>query len=389
MSVHKETRADGTVVFKVRWRQGGRQRGKAFNPTLLGGKRAAERAARDFDARMARAQALGELDRVDRGKITLAEYADLWWERYALPNLAQGTLDTYSVQLDLRVIPHFGGWPLRDITPAAVEDWIATLRRRRVGDPSILKSLTVLQGILKRAVIDGEITSNPVKVVKKPRQRRGRNPRPVAPVYVERMRLALRDAGRVGDATLVALLAYAGPRPESEALTLTWPQVRHRTLLIRASKRHDAERTVPIEEPLARDLNEWRMLCGRPTDGLVFPQGDNGVKGSGIPWTGYTYDNWRHRIYQPAAAAAGLPAGARPRDLRGSYASLCIHAGLSVVEVARRLGHSAQTCLKDYADVFDEFDPTDRADVADTIRAARRAATFPPGSRDESEALAL
>lgn len=390
MSVHEETRKDGTTVYKVRWRQNGVQRCKTFNSRTLGGRRHAYRAAKDYDARQARAQALGQPDPHTIGRVTLIEYADAWWDRYATPKLAASTLENYALELDLRIIPRFGATSLRDITPAAVEAWIADLARTGTGDPTILKTLAVLSGILKRAVIDGELTANPVAAVAKPRQRRTRNPRPIAPVYVERTRRHLEAAGRHGDSVLVAVLAYTGPRPESEALPLTWGQVRHRTLLIEASKRHGLKRTVPIVGPLAKDLAAWKLQSKRTGDSqLVFPHASGGVSVTGRPWTGSAWDNWRDRVYRPAAVAAGLPADTRPRDLRGSYASLCIQAGLSVVEVARRMGHSAVTLLEDYADVFDEFDPARRVDVDVAIRQARRASVFPAGSREEQEALAL
>jgi hypothetical protein len=41
-------------------------------------------------------------------------------------------------------------------------------------------------------------------------------------------------------------------------------------------------------------------------------------------WAGSAWDNWRERIFQPTAIAIGLPRDTRPRDLRGSFASLLI-----------------------------------------------------------------
>jgi integrase len=45
------------------------------------------------------------------------------------------------------------------------------------------------------------------------------------------MRSRLLEQGRFRDATMVALLAYAGLRPQ-EALALQWRHVRERTLLV-------------------------------------------------------------------------------------------------------------------------------------------------------------
>ena len=68
-------------------------------------------------------------------------------------------------------------------------------------------------------------------------------------------------------ATLISLLAYAGPRPESEALPLPWTAIRRRTILFRASKRGVAyERATRLLVPLAQDLETWRTACGDPPD---------------------------------------------------------------------------------------------------------------------------
>ena len=44
-----------------------------------------------------------------------------------------------------------------------------------------------------------------------------------------------------------------------------------------------------------------------------------------------------------------------------------------VVKVAEQLGHSAQTCLRDYAGVLAEFDPDDRVSAEIAIERARGA----------------
>ena len=141
---------------------------------------------------------------------------------YAEPHLSAATLEVYAVQLDLRIAPALlGAYRLREITPSLVQAFLNSLQRDGVGDASIVKTATVLQSILKRAQIDGLIERDPVSVVRKPSQRRKRQPDLVIPETVER----IRPPARPRDATLVALLAYAGLRPESEAVTLTWGQV--------------------------------------------------------------------------------------------------------------------------------------------------------------------
>lgn len=109
---------------------------------------------------------------------------------------------------------------------------------------------------------------------------------------------------------------------------------------------------------------------GRPEPGeLVFPGHD------GRPWSLAAYQNWRRRIYGPAATAAGIERP-RPYDLRHSFVSLLIAEGHNVVEVARQAGHSPKMALDTYAHVFEEFDPGERVNAADRIRKAREELRF-------------
>jgi site-specific recombinase XerD len=370
MSVHVEHRATG-LVYKVRWRQGGRQRAKVFNPARLGGPRKARKLADAFDVQMAQLAATGNLELLHAGTTTLADYEQLWWERYATQRLADSTLAVYATVLDLYILPRFGHWQLRDITPAHVEDWIVALSRRGIGAPTIRKSCAVLQGILKRAVRDREITSNPVAQVDKPRAPRTRTPIIVPVETVEAMRAWLLQRGQLGDATLLSVLAYAGPRPESEALPLQWSAIGKQSITLDASKKHGRQRTFRMLDPLAQDLAVWRRARGHRLTGLVFGFHHGHASTDGHPWTGEEWDRWRDRVFRKAATEVGLPKTVRPRDLRNSLASLLIWEGRSVVEVADILGHSRTMCLNTYASVLEEYDPANRRPANQVIADAR------------------
>lgn len=351
MSVHRVRRSDGRVAYKVRWREGSVNRSRQFD--RLGD-------AREFEARVRRERQTGDLATLTAGNRRLADYAGQWWSDYAEPNLTPRTLEVYATQLDLRIVPHLGGHRLREITPAVVQELLARLGREGVGDPSIVKTATVLQSILNRAVIDGLIARNPVAVVRKPPQRRKREPVMVPPAVVEAIRAGVGQR----DATLVSVLAYAGLRPESEAIALTWAQVGRRTLAINATKT-GRRRHVRLLAPLASDLAAWRETCGEhPGNGLVFPA-------SGGAWTRSDWRNWVRRVWRPAATNAGLDPTARPRDLRGSFASLLIYEGRNVIEVADQLGHSPQTCLQHYTGLFVEAHPDERVGAELAIARAR------------------
>ena len=351
MSVHRIQRSNGKSAYKVRWREGTANRSRQFDRL---------QDARDFEARVRRERQTGDLSVLTAGSRTLSDYAAQWWSDYAEPNLTRRTLEVYATQLDLRIIPNLGARRLRELTPGVVQELLARLSREGVGDPSIVKTATVLQSILNRAVIDGLIARNPVAVVRKPSQRRKREPIMVPPTTVELIRalLGLRDA------TLVSVLAYAGLRPESEAITLSWAQVGRRTLAVDASKT-GRQSHVRLLAPLAADLGAWREAAGEHAgNGLVFP-GPSGA------WSRSDWRNWVRRIWRPAIVEAGLDPTARPRDLRGSFASLLIYEGRNVIEVADQLGHSPQTCLQHYAGLFAEVHPEERVGAEVAIARAR------------------
>jgi integrase len=257
------------------------------------------------------------------------------WDLHADPNLAQATLELYAMLWDTHILPRLGQVALRDLTPELIQRFRVELEAAGTGPASVRKALTLLHGILQRACEWGRLTSNPVAAVRKPPARRSRTITPLPPTTVERIRHKLLAAGRLRDATLVSVLAYAGLRP-GEVLALKWRHVRERTLLVEGAvslgelkdTKTGHHRTVKLLAPLAHDIAEWRIARGSPEDDeLVFPGHD------GTPWTRVVYQNWRRRIYNPTATASGVHSP-RPYDLRHSFVSLLIQEGRSVVEVA-------------------------------------------------------
>lgn len=205
---------------------------------------------------------------------------------------------------------------------------------------------------------------------------------PSVPVQaVEDMRHWMLEQGRERDAILVELLAYAGLRPESEAVTLPWRGVRDASILVQATKT-SRERTLPMLAPLRESLHVWRLRCARPPAGaLVVPP-----RTGDAPWTRDEWRYWRRHRFAPAARAVGLPDEVRPRDLRGSLASLLIHEGRSIVEVGVWMGHSPEVCLRDYAQILSDVEPGHRMPAEQAIREARARAERPETNERNADA---
>ena len=126
--------------------------------------------------------------------------------------------------------------------------------------------MTMVQGVLQRAVEWGRVPSNAVKLTRKPPKQYRPAVQAIPPSVIEVMRARLLADGRLRDATLLVVLAYAGLRPQ-EALALEWRHVRERTLLVERAvsdgqlkvlKNRRQPRTVSLLAPLREDLATWR-----------------------------------------------------------------------------------------------------------------------------------
>jgi integrase len=362
MSVEKVRRTSGEIVWRVRWRQHGRNRARTFST---------RRDAADFDADVRRQRRTGGLAALDAGTETLGEYVTGTWAATHAATLARKTRLHYASLYDHHLRPYLGSIALREISPETIGRWQADRLAAGAGPVAVRHAINLLGSLLEHALVSGRIAENPVRRVKKARRPRREEVRALAPATIEAMRSGLGAR----DATLISVLAYAGVRP-GEALGLRWGDIRERTILVQRSVSLGEEadtktrqhRTVRLLAPLAGDLRSWRMAAGRPEDtALVFPGKD------GEPWTQSAYQSWRRRAFKRATRSAGL-AHARPYDLRHSFASLLLHEGRSVIYVARQLGHDARLTLTRYGHVIDELEDTPRIEAEAAIANARLAA---------------
>jgi len=361
MTIEKRILSDGTVRWRVRWRQGDRHRARVFDR---------KRDAQNFEAELRRRSQVGTLAMLDAGRITLAEYVSGTWAKAYASNLAPATRIRYGHIYDKHILSELGPLTLREITPEVVARWQAERLAIGGGPVAVREALKLVGSILQRAVEAQHIETNPVRAVRRAPLPYKPEVRPLAPSVIEMMRAASSPR----DATLLSVLAYAGLRP-GEALALRWGDVRDKTLLVERAislgvekdTKTAAHRTVRLLAPLAADLREWRMRSGRPLQGtLLFPST------KATPWTDSAYRSWRRRAFRRALAAAGVERG-RPYDLRHSFASLLLHEGASVIKVARQLGHDARLTLSTYGHVIDELEEQPHLDAESAIEAARQA----------------
>jgi hypothetical protein len=349
-------RKKGNGRYEVRRREiGGRRRGRTFD-------RAGD--ADKFATKVRRTQQTAGLVELDvDNPITIGEYVEVWWRRHAMPHLAENTRRVNArvgrptpascsvASREARAYVHLRG-------PAADAARARPAGRRR-DDPQAHDDAAERHGPRRapRDPADGHrqrrrrraptISATPARPGRLADDRRGGPQRQLADRHEAHPHSDHDTAGR-GARQPPGLRRPASRRGAGAGLGSTSPRghirVERGVALgeIREDdvvKRHD--RSVRLLTPLAEDLRAWKPARGAiplPNQ-LVFSRRDGGV------WQDHDWRNWRTRVFQPAAKAAGLM-HARPYDLRGSFASLLIQEGKNVVDVAKQLGHTPETCVR-------------------------------------------
>lgn len=151
---------------------------------------------------------------------------------------------------------------------------------------------------------------------------------------------------------LPVLVAGTGLRPEEwQALERRDIDRRARVLnvvrtvsggaLVELGKTSGARRQVPLSQ---RALAALEAIPPRLDTPLIFPAPHGGV---------LNLNNWRRRVWAPAIEAAGITTPARIYDLRSTFASDALAAGVPVFTLAKVMGTSVRMIEKSYGVLLD------------------------------------
>lgn len=328
---------------------------------------------------------LGSFDKgsyVARSNLTVGEHVAsriAQWE--ALQKISPKTAERYYELLNNQIIPHVGQTPLQKLKPADIEAWHATLKTsgRRIGKGG-LATLTIRHAhrLLSKALKEGMRHDLIVRNVAASEQ----------PPKVERKEVVVLDRDQVkllverlrGHAMypIVIVALFTGMR-RGELLALKWHRVdldsKHITVCeaveetqrggirFKTPKTDSGTRDVSLPEIVVETLRDHRRqqlelrvrlgLGKLADDALVFPALD------GSPQSPRAFS----REWGYVAARIGLPQ-ITWHSLRHTHASHLIDAGIDVVKISRRLGHSKPTVTLDvYGHLLDKRDDKSSAAI--------------------------
>jgi integrase len=275
--------------------------------------------------------------------VALAEFVDIYLDRHAA-NVRPRTIPTLRDRLR-HAVAAFGDVPLRDLErmPHEIAGWQAKLPPR--AGHGIAQAF---RQVLDAAVRWERMTRNPAKLA-------GRNPKP-QPRTVRAFTRAELEAIAVELAPEYAPLpmfaAATGLRPEEwqalerrdidrRAGILTVRRTVSSGEIVNLGKTTRSRRQVPLSGRARAALDAIPPRLDTP---LVFPALRGGV---------LNLDNWRRRVWSPAIEASAVAKPARIYDLRSTFASDALAAGVSAFELARTMGTSIEMIERHYGTLLD------------------------------------
>lgn len=315
---------------------------------------------------------------------TLSAWSDEWLTKHVAPDGSPVTVSNYRHLLKSRILPALGDYPLRDLTPAVLTDWLIGVRnspRRTTAKPddqlarprapsdqrvpaartskplsanTVLHYYTCMEAMLSVAVRMGYLEHNPMDRVKRPKLHSKRKVQLSEEDARELLIGISRDDPRLLVAVLLAMLCglRLGEVAELRWSDLDWDQ--HTISVTRALKytpetgsfaaapKSDAgERPVTLPAAMMPILQQLRYQ--RTVDAIS--AGDAGKAWHGAHYILYsrTGDRLHHdtpsKWFRAYADAHGYPQ-LTFHDLRHVHASLLLANNIDVVSVAARMGHS-------------------------------------------------
>jgi integrase len=279
--------------------------------------------------------------RGDRPKadLTLLQLVEVYLDRHAATGVRARTIETLRDRLG-HATRAYGGETLSDLEHMADEiaGWRSTLPPRAGHG-----IMSALRQVLDAAVRWEHIARNPAKLA-------GPNPKP-PPRSVRAFSRAEIDAIAIEMSAiyrpLPAFGAATGLRPEE------WQAIERRDLdrragvvnvrrtvssgeVVELAKTSASRRQVPLSP---RAIEAIEAIAPRLDTPLLFPAPAGGL---------LNLDNFRRREWAPAITASGVAKPARPYDMRSTFASNAIAAGIDVFELARVMGTSIEMIERHY-----------------------------------------
>jgi integrase len=270
---------------------------------------------------------------IARRDLTFSQLVEVFLERHATVATPR-TIRTLRERLQ-RPLATFGTVPLVEL-----EGMTDDVAQFAAGLPDRFRHPVVLafRQTVEAGVRYGYLATNPVKAA-------GPNPAPpprAVRVFTPAELDSLSDELDQGGTSAVRFAAGTGLRPAEWAHLERRDIDRARSIItVRGTKTLRSRREVPLTTTAAAAID---ALPARIDSPFVFAAKRGGP---------FDVENFRKRAWGPAIDAAGIAKPARLYDLRSTFASNALAAGLTVYELARVMGTSVRMIELHYGTLLD------------------------------------
>ena len=266
------------------------------------------------------------------------------WEAEALVNYRESTRGFYSRTAERWIFPYFKPWPVGDITPFALQQFINKFEGY---SKSVLKHVRATLGCIFQAAVDWRyVEASPAARLRLPRGKAVEQAQVLGLEEMQRIMAALPEPYR----TMVVVLAHLAVR-ESEVMALKWSDFDRgrRILKVQRSEYRGAVdetktvrgcRELPYGEAVAQALDRLQGSGLPAPDSYLFVAPKGGF---------YAPQRITRMVFKPLARALGIPAFTW-RSFRRSAATALQAAGVDVAVVQQVLGHSEPGMSVHYMD---------------------------------------
>lgn len=277
----------------------------------------------------------------DRAAPTVGELIDRFAADF-LPRKRESTRREYAAILDKIVRPELGKVKVADVRHADIDRLHRKVSQRAPYRAN--RMAAVLSRAMSLAVKLGWREDNPVKGIE--RNQEERRYRYLTGDELRRLTEALATHSGQQAANAVRLLLLTGAR-RGEILAATWDQFDLSAGVWTKPSSHTKqkrEHRVPLSGPARALLADMKAEATRrgETSPYVFPSRDGNGPVTDIK-----------KSWAALCKAAGIE-GVRLHDLRHTYASVLVSAGLSLPVIGALLGHTQPGTTARYAHLFDD-----------------------------------
>ena len=286
--------------------------------------------------------------------VTLDDMFERWIAVYVEPSAIPPSVASYRRLYKHVFSEQLGGVKLKDLTPEHIQRALNDAAAAGYSRASLVKARYLVSGPLRRARLSGLVSTNAAEDTKVPKAPAMKHVRSLTPEELRRFVDAAMRLPIYGP--VLATAALTGMR-RAELLCLTWDNVDFENGIIKvreggyapgttksAAGQRDVEMSAALHLMLAEmhgwDLSRRAFTPAWNPGRYAFPNSHGGKLNQMTSFA---------KPIEKVMKAAGIDLpGFRLHDLRHSHGSLLNSAGISIADVAARLGHSPETAVRIY-----------------------------------------